>query len=130
MKSKIAYHIVRVILGLAWLFFGVTKFFPFGDPQLPGPATAFLAAMGATGYMIQFVGIAEIIVGVLLLANLAVPLAMMVLSPVMLNVILFNLFLAPSTAGVIMLLVLVILQVYVMYCTWSAYVPLFHKKKW
>ena len=128
MKSKIGYTIVRIILGLAWIFFGVVKFHPIGPAAaMPQPALDFLGAMFASGYFIPFLGICEILVGVMLLANLAIPLAMMILSPIMLNVILFNAFLAPSISGLIMLLILTVLQVYIMYYTWSAYKPLFSK---
>lgn len=128
MKNKLAYTIVRVILGLAFIFYGVTKFFPFGTVQLPGPASAFLGAMVASGYFIPFVGICELLVGILLVFNWWVPLAMMILSPIMINIILFNLFLAPSLVGAIMLIVLVGLQVYVMYHTWDAYKSLLARK--
>ncbi len=127
MKNKLAYTIVRVVLGLAFIFYGVTKFFPFGNVQLPGPASAFLGAMFATGYFIPFVGICEALVGIMLVFNWWVPLAMMILSPIMVNVILFNLFLAPSLVGAIMLIVLVALQVYVMYYSWDHYKSLFTK---
>jgi hypothetical protein len=70
------------------------------------------------------VGVAEVLVGLLLLANRWIPLSMMILAPVMLNVILFNIFLAPSLVGAIMLIVLLALQVYVMRHTWGAYKPL------
>lgn len=128
MRSKVAYTIIRIIFGLAWLFYGVTKFLSLPAPELPGPAAAFLTSMAATGYFIPFVGVAETLVGLLLLANFWVPLSMVILAPIMLNVILFNLFLAPSLVGFIMLFVLTALQVYIMYYTWSHYKPLFAKK--
>lgn len=128
MKGKLAYTIIRIILGLAWLFFGVTKFITLPAPILPGPAQAFLSAMTATGYFIPFVGISETVVGLLLLANFWVPLAMMIVSPILLNVILFNMFLGPTIGGMFMLLVLLGLQVYVMYFTWTHYKPLFARK--
>lgn len=129
MRNKIAYTIVRIILGLAFIFYGATKFYPLsGMPIPPQPAMAFLGAMMATGYFIPFVGICELLVGILLVFNLWVPFAMMVLSPLMINIILFNIFLAPGLVGAIMLLVLVVLQAYIMYCTWSAYKPLFTRK--
>lgn len=126
--GKKVYTTIRILLGLAWLFFGVTKFFPFEAAPLPGPAMDFLNSMMAAGYFIPFVGISETLVGVLLLANFWVPFSMMVLSPIMLNVTLFNLFLAPSLSSVIMLVILIAMQVYVMWYTWSHYKSLFAKK--
>lgn len=125
MKSRIMYTIARIILGLGFIFFGGSKFFPMSSPGLPGQAMDFLNAMGATGYFIPFVGLAELIVGILLLANVWVPLALMILAPIMLNVILFNLFLAPSLGGAFMLLIIVAIEGYLMYCTWEHYKPLF-----
>lgn len=120
---------MRIVLGLAWIFFGISKFLPMANsPALPGPAMAFLGAMAATSYFIPFVGICEILVGVLLVTNWWVPLAMMILSPLMVNVILFNAFLAPSAMGLVMLFVLTALQLYVMRCTWSAYRPLLARR--
>ncbi|MEK6899077.1 MAG: DoxX family membrane protein [Nanoarchaeota archaeon] len=127
MKGKLGYTITRIILGLAFLFFGVTKFLTLPAPELPGPAADFLAAMASTGYMIPLIGIAEVVIGLLLLVNIAVPFSMILLSAIMINVILFNIFLAPSLFVMIMLLVLVALQVYIMYCTWNAYKPLFRR---
>lgn len=124
MKSKVAYHIVRVILGLAWVFFGIGKFLPMNNAALAQPAMDFFAAMIATGYFMPFLGVAEILVGLLLLANRWVPLSMMIVSPIMLNIILFNLFLAPSLFGAIIMIVFVTLQVYIMCHTWGAYKPL------
>lgn len=128
MVRKVGYTIVRILLGLAWIFFGVTKFMPMESPMLPQPAMDFLMAMGVTGYMIPAVGIIETLVGLMLLFNMWVPLAMILLAPVMVNVILFNVFLAPSTPGTIMLLVLTAMQVYIMYLCWTAYKPLLVRK--
>ena len=129
MKNRLAYTIVRVLLGLSFIFFGATKFYQVGSaPVLAQPAMDFLSAMTNTGYFIPFVGIAELLVGIFLLANFWVPFAMMILSPIMANVVLFNIFLAPSMGGTIMLIILVGLQAYVMYCTWSHYKPLFSRK--
>lgn len=129
MKNKMAYTIVRVLLGLAWIFYGVTKFLALPAPALPDAASAFLGAMAATGYFIPVIGIFELAAGLMLLFNRWVPFSMMILSAVMIHVILFNLFLAFSGVGMIMLLVLTVMQVYIMYCTWGAYKPLFIRQK-
>ncbi len=129
MKNKLAYTIVRVLFGLSWIFFGVTKFLTLPAPQLPGPAAAFLGAMAATEYFIPFVGIVELAVGLMLVFNRWVPFSMMLLSPIMINVILFNLFLSFGLSSVIMLVILTLMQVYIMYCTWDAYKPLFGRQK-
>lgn len=126
--GKKLYLIARVLLGLSFVFFGVTKFMVLDTPVLPQPAMDFLGSMAATGYFIPFVGLAELAVGLMLLFNLWIPLSMMILSPIMINVILFNIFLAPSVSSMIMLLVIVVLQVYIMHRTWHAYKPLLVRK--
>lgn len=128
MARKVTYTIIRILLGLSWVFFGGGKFLPAQTVVLPQPALDFLTAMGATGYMIPLIGLVELLVGLSLLANRWVPLAMIILAPVMLNVILFNLFLAPSLTGTIMLLVLVILQGYIVKSTWNSYKLLLRSK--
>ena len=129
MKNKIAYTIVRVLLGIAFLVFGANKIFPFMPVgELPQPAMDFLVAMMGTGYFMPFLGLVEILVGILLLANFWVPLAMIILSPIMLNIVLFTVFLAPGAFGMGLTALFVILQVYVMYCTWGAYKSLFMTK--
>lgn len=122
--AKKAYTIIRILLGLSWIFFGGSKFLPSQEVVLPQPALDFLNAMGATGYMIAFIGIAELLVGLSLLTNRWVPLSTFIWAPVMLNVILFNIFLAPSITGAIMLLVLVSLHSYIIKSTWNSYKPL------
>ncbi|MGV8142176.1 MAG: DoxX protein [Candidatus Pacearchaeota archaeon] len=128
MAKKVAYTIVRILLGLSWIFFGAGKFLPAQEVVLPGPALDFLGAMGATGYMIPFVGIAELLVGLMLLTNRWVPLSTVIWAPVMLNVILFNIFLAPSISGAVMLLILTILHIYIIKATWNSYKPLLKSK--
>ena len=129
MKNKLAYTIVRILLGLSFIFFGATKFYPLPSAPLAQPAADFLTAMANTAYFIPFIGIAELLVGILLLFNIWVPFSMTILSALMINVILFNAFLAPSVSGFIMLVILVVLQVYIMFCTWHAYKPLFTKTR-
>jgi len=130
MKNKTPYLIARILLGIAFVFFGAIKFVPMENPPvMPQPALDFMMAMANTHYFIPFLALSEIALGILLLANRFVPLAMMILSPIMLNIILFNIFLGPSLMGVIFVGIPLALQVYIMYCTWSAYKTLFSKIK-
>lgn len=126
MKSTKTYTIIRVLLGIAWIFFGIEKFFPPSNPPImPQPAMDFLASMVATGYFIPLLGLTELLVGLLLLFNKLVPLAMVILAPIMLNIILFNVFLAPSVPGIIMITVLLLLQGYIVAKNWDSYKNLF-----
>src|SRR3989338_5375197 len=108
MKNKLAYTIVRILLGALFLFSGIVKIFPFMPAgELPAKAMSFYTAMMNTGYFMQFLGLSEIVVGILLLANWWIPLAMMILSPIMLNIVLFSSFLAFNQGGMVFMAVLV-----------------------
>ncbi len=126
--GKTLYTIVRILLGLSFIFFGVTKFLPLPSPTLPSAGMAFLLALGATGYMIPFVGICETLIGLMLVFNQWVPFSMALLTPIMVNVLLFNIILAPSLMSFVMMAILIVLQVYVIVHTWSHYKPLFARK--
>jgi uncharacterized membrane protein YphA (DoxX/SURF4 family) len=104
--------VARVVLGLAFFVFGLNGFLHF-IPQPPPPpaAGAFLGAMAATGYFFPLLKGTEVIVGLLLLSNRFVPLALAVLAPVLVNIVAFHLFLeGPSTLG--LPLVLLALELY------------------
>ena len=84
----------RIILGLILVVFGLNKFIGFmPELELPDAANNFFVALIETGYMMAFIAIVEIVAGVLLLINKYVPLALVIVFPVMLNALLFHLFL-------------------------------------
>jgi hypothetical protein len=64
----------------------------------------------------------EVIVGALLLTNRFVPLALVLLAPVIVNIVLFHAFLAPE--GIAMAIVLVALQLFLAWTHRRAYRPL------
>jgi putative oxidoreductase len=94
---KILTLVARILLGVAFVFFGANGFFHFmnGTPP-PGPAAQFSEALSKTAYM-QVVSAIEIVAGLLFLANRFVPLALVLLGPVIVNILLFHLCMAPST---------------------------------
>ncbi len=96
-KAKI---IVRILLGLMVLIFGLNKFLQFMPmPPMPGPAGEFMGALVKSGYLMAVVAVVEIITGILLLANKFTRLALVILFPVLLNAFLFHLFLDPAGMG-------------------------------
>jgi putative oxidoreductase len=66
------------------------------EPAAPPAAAAFVAALGATGYMLPLLWSTEIAAGVLLLSGLMVPFALTLLAPVIVNIAAFHVFLAPN----------------------------------
>ncbi|MEL6988422.1 MAG: DoxX family membrane protein [Bacteroidota bacterium] len=90
-KAKL---IIRILFGLMMLVFGLNKFLNFMPmPELPSAASNFMSALVESGYMMKVVGIVEVLAGILLLANKFVPLALVIIFPVMLNAFMFHLFL-------------------------------------
>lgn len=101
----------RLFLGLAFLVFGLNGFFNFIPmPEHAGGAGAFLGALGAAGYMFPLIKGTEVVVGLMLLSNRAVPLALTLLAPVMVNIVLFHAAFEPASLG--MPIVLLSAQLY------------------
>jgi putative oxidoreductase len=90
--------IVRVLLGLMFVVFGSNAFFKFmgPPPQMQGQAGAFITAMMSSGYM-YVVAMLQVLGGLcLLLGARFVPLGLTLLGPVIVNIVLFHLFLEPT----------------------------------
>jgi putative oxidoreductase len=90
--------IVRVLLGLAFVIFGLNAFFKFlGEPpQMQGQAGAFISALLSSGYM-YVVAVLQVLGGLcLLLGARFVPLGLTLLGPIIVNIVLFHVFLEPQ----------------------------------
>lgn len=90
---KIVVLILRILLGLGFTVFGILGFVMQPDPSTLPP---LVQAMAESGYMIVMVKIVELLCGLLILSGRWVPLALVLLGPVMVNIVLFHLFLAPA----------------------------------
>ncbi len=96
MKSKIDMG-ARIILGLIFLIFGLNGFFNFLPmPPPPENMMKFMMGMMETGYMLKFIKACEVVCGILLLANIFVPLALLILAPICINIFLVHAFMAPE----------------------------------
>lgn len=119
--------IVRILLALILLAFGLNKLLPTPFIPLPVPpekAMAFMTSLGETGYVLKLVGFMEIIIGLLLLFKKWVPFALILLVPISLNILLFHLFL--DVSGIAGAFVVAILNGILIYKHWKAYKPLFN----
>ncbi len=88
---KIAVLIARVLLGLMFLIFGANDFLHF-IPMTPPPGDAgtFLGLLMAHNFM-SFVGLLMVIAGILLLVGRYVPLALVLLGPILVNILAYHL---------------------------------------
>jgi putative oxidoreductase len=94
---KVATIIARILLGLTFVVFGSNIFLHF-IPMPPLPATLagdFSRALMQSHY-IYVVGLLQVIGGLVLLIGRYVPLGLTLLGPVIVNILLFHLFLEPS----------------------------------
>ena len=108
--------IVRVLLGLVFVVFGSNAFLKFMPmPELQGQAGAFITALIGSGYM-YVIAVLQVLGGLcLLLGARFVPLGLTLLGPIIVNIVLYHVFLDPSgmpTALVISALALFLLWVY------------------
>lgn len=119
-------RILRLILGLGLIIFGLTKFISFGfipEPYFPEEAALFLESLSNTGYVLKAVGLFELVIGLLLVLNKWIPFALLLLAPITLNIFLFHVFL--DTPGLIRALIVISLNAILIYKYWKAYRPLF-----
>jgi uncharacterized membrane protein YphA (DoxX/SURF4 family) len=115
----------RVVMGLVFFVCGLDGFFHFlpqpTEPPSEG-AMAFAIALFRSGYMFPLIKGTEVAAGALLLSNRFVPLALVVIAPVIVNIFAFHAFLAPS--GVVLASVLVALEIGLAWAHRDAYRPL------
>ena len=96
---KIAVVIARVLLGLLFLVFGLNLFFDFiPEPPLTGDAATLGTLMFKHGWF-TFFGVLYVIAGALLLLGRYVPVALVLLGPIVVNILLFHQTLAPQGIG-------------------------------
>jgi len=93
---KIASTISRYLLGVVFLVFGLNGFLQFLHmPPPTGIAAQFLGALFMS-HMLVVIFALEVIAAVLLLVNRYVPLALLILGPILVNILLFHGFMEPS----------------------------------
>jgi putative oxidoreductase len=93
---KIAVLVARVLLGLMFLVFGLNGFLDFLHmPMPPGPAGQYMGVLFVSHYL-HAVFLVEVIGGALLLSGQFIPLALVLLGPVIFNILLFHTFLFPT----------------------------------
>jgi uncharacterized membrane protein YphA (DoxX/SURF4 family) len=117
--------ILRTLLGLAFLTFGLNYFFNFLPPPgaPPQPAIAFIVPFIGAKYM-GLVKVIEIAAGALLVTNRFVPLALALLAPILVGITWFHISLEPS--GLPIPLVLVALELLLAWFYREAFAPMLH----
>lgn len=123
MNSKFT-KIVRILLGIILILFGINMFYSFIPlPQPPEKAANFLNSLADTGYVLNVVAFFEIFIGLLLLIKKWVPFAMLLLVPISLNILLFHIFL--DIPGIGTAILVIVLNGILIYKYRQKYRPLF-----
>ena len=113
MKNKIDL-IVRILLGLLFLVFGLNGFLHFIPMPEPTPeAGAFFSALIKTGYFLPVLKVLEIVSGILLLSGFFVPLALTILAPIVVHIFLFHIFL--DISGIGLAVTVLIMEIYLVF---------------
>ena len=91
--TRFAPALARILMGLPLVVFGLNGFLNFIPPPAtppPADAAAFAGVLMKSGYMMKIIGATQLIVGILLLSNCFVPLALVLFAPFMVNSIAFH----------------------------------------
>ena len=121
--GRIATAIVRILLGLMFLVFGLNGFLNFmpAPKEMPADIMAVVGALMKGGYMTVVSG-TEVLVAVLLLLNRFVPLALALLAPIIVGILTFHVALAPSSIGPG--IVVLVMELYLAWAYRSAFRPM------
>ena len=123
---EITIVIARFLLGLIFLVFGLNGFLHFIPSTLPsGMAGQFVGALAASNYLVV-VFLLQLVSAILLLVNRHVPLALTLLAPIIVNILLFHILMAPS--GLILAIVVTVLWIVVFLSVRSAFAGLFQER--
>ncbi|MBL7542724.1 MAG: DoxX family protein [Bdellovibrionaceae bacterium] len=111
MKQKLP-MIARLFLGLMFFVFGLIgllNLIPV-PPELPERLKTFNDGLAASIYFMPLVKGTETVCGLLLLSGFFVPLALVILAPVMINIFLVHAFMAPD--GLVLPVIMGSLMIY------------------
>ena len=126
----IAMIIVRTLMGLLFVFASTTYFLMimglFPVPPMEGVIKTFNEGLAASGYFFTLLKVTELICGILLLTGRFVPLALVILSPIIINIFFVHLFL--DRTGLPIAIFVVLANIFLAYCYRDAFKPLLTAK--
>ena len=129
---KVAMIIVRTLLGLMFIFASVTYFMMlfgmFTPPPIEGPMKAFNEGLAASGYFFTLLKITELVCGILLVTGRFVPLALLILSPIIINIFMVHVFTDRTMPGPVVAIFLVLANIFLAWYHWDAFRPVVQSK--
>lgn len=111
---KIVKFILCLLFGLMFINAGLDKFFHYNPmPKLTDEQMKVYAAFGEIGWLMPLVGAVEVIGGILFIFPKTRALGAIIILPVMVGILLHNLYRDPSTTGIAMSVVLFLINLWV-----------------
>src|SRR6185295_10111318 len=125
--GRILTAIIRVMLGLMFLVFGLNGFMNFipMPKNIPPEIMNVMGALVKAGYMSVVSG-AEVLIAVMLLTNRFVPLALALLAPIIVGILTFHIYLAPAT--IVPGIVVLVMELYLAWAYRGAFRPMLAAK--
>lgn len=121
---KIAVIIVRSLMGLLFLFASITFLFKLiTPPPLTGAMKTFNDGLAASVYLLPTSKVIELVCGLAFLTGRFVPLATVLIAPIIVNIVLIHAFLGPE--GLPLALFLVAANGFLAWYHRDSYRPLF-----
>lgn len=124
---KIAVIIVRVLMGLLFLFASIVYFLNlFPQPELAGNIKTFMDGVNATRYLMPLIKITELLCGIAFVSGYFVSLATIVIAPIVVNIFFFHVFV--DTSGLPVAVFLVLANIFLAYAYRDKFKPLLEAK--
>ena len=125
---KIAMIIVRTLLGLLFIMSSVSYFMivfgMFPAPSIEGTMKTFNDGLAASGYFFTLLKVTELVCGIMLVTGRFVPLALVILSPIIVNIFFVHTVTDRTMPGPIVAMVLVLANSFLAWYHWDAFKPL------
>lgn len=120
---KIAVIILRTLMGLLFIFASSVYFLNLIPvPEMTGPIKTFNEGLGAAPYFMTLLKTTELVCGILLVTGYFVPLALVLLAPIIVNIFFVHATMAPE--GLPTAIVVVLIEAFLGYAYRKSYAPL------
>ena len=121
--------VVRTLMGLLFIFASITVLFHLvPKPELTGAVKTFNEGLDATGYFWYLLKITELVCGLAFVVGRYVPLATVVIAPIIINIFMFHTFVDRNMPGPAVAIFLVLAEIFVAYYYRASYAPLLRAK--
>lgn len=111
---KIVKFIICLLFGLMFINAGLDKFFHYNPmPELSEEQMKIYAAFGTIGWLMPLVGVVEVIGGLLCIFSRTRALGAIVILPVMVGIVLHNVYRDPSSVGIAISAVLMLINIWI-----------------